>query len=169
MCFFEICGGYRDAANRMAFTETQLSGALFTVVFYGRQNFCRKITQFCAVHCKPDSLGSPLIRILCNTAKTCAKTHSLTRNPHSRSAGKIAAPRCRFQARAGGRGLSRRRHQDRTPVAVSTRVERGERNLSFKKLCAIAQTFGRECRYSGYASLKSPVWSCVSITLPASS
>ena len=50
-----------------------------------------------------------------------------------------------------------------------TRVERGERNLSFKKLCAIAKTLGRDVGTAAYASLKSPVWSCVSITLPASS
>jgi hypothetical protein len=32
--------------------------------------------QFFVTRCKPDSLGSPMIRMLCNAAKTCAKTLS---------------------------------------------------------------------------------------------
>jgi hypothetical protein len=34
----------------------------FTVVFYGSKTFCCKPAQFCAMRCKPHSLGLPMIR-----------------------------------------------------------------------------------------------------------
>jgi hypothetical protein len=34
----------------------------FTVVFYGAKDFCCKTAQFCAMRCKPHSLGLPMIR-----------------------------------------------------------------------------------------------------------